>query len=137
MLGLIQTQLFFFRRRSQHVHFLQRQEEETEQTADPEENADDADDLGAEQTAVAAIKDTRALLGAAVDFGDVFFLCHETDPEDAKGAARAVHRRRFQRIVNLKLQEQFTSAVDDPRGDKAANDSSPRFGDGATGGDAD
>ena len=67
----------------------------------------------------------------------VFLLGHETDPENAEGAAEAVHRRRFERIVDLELEQELGGEVNDEGAERTADEGGPRFRDGATGGDGD
>lgn len=133
MLGLVQTNGFFFDRRAEQVHLLHQEEEGAEESADPRGDGEDADDLAGEKLAVTAVKDTGGI--DAENFGNVGSLSHETDPEDAKGTAEAVHRGSFERIVDLKLEQELGSAVNDARAEHTADESGPRFSSGATGGD--
>ena len=133
MLGLVQTNCFFFDRRAEQVHLLHQEEEGAEESADPRGDGEDADDLAGEKLAVASVKDAGGI--DAENFGNIGSLSHETDPEDAKGTAEAVHRGSLERIIDLKLEQELGSAVNDARAEHAANEGGPRFSGGATGGD--
>ena len=135
MLGFIQTERFFLDGGAEQVHLLHQHEEGTEHAARPGCDDNDTANLRAQELTVATVEDTRAV--DAKDFGDVVFLGHETNPEDAKGTAEAVHRRRFEGIVNLELEQELAGEVNDHGTEHTANKRGPRFGGGATGGDGD
>ena len=133
VLGLVQTDGFFFDRRAEQVHLLHQEEEGAEESADPRGDGEDADDLAGEKLAVAAVKDAGSV--DAENFGNVGSLSHETDPEDAKGTAEAVHRSSLERVIDLELEQELGRTVNDARAEHTANEGSPRFSGGATGGD--
>ena len=133
VLGLVQTNGLFFDGRAEQVHLLHQHEEGAEESADPRGDDEDADDLAGEKLAVAAVEDASGI--DTENFGNVRPLRHETDPDDAEGTAEAVHRGSLEGIVDLKLEQELGSAVNDARAEHAANEGGPRLSGGATGGD--
>ena len=105
----------------------------TNGAARPRDDDEDTDDLRAELLAATFVKRTSS---GTLSLG-VFLLGHETDPENAEGAAEAVHRRRFERIVDLELEQELGGEVNDEGAERTADEGGPRFRDGATGGDGD
>jgi len=133
--GDVKASVLFLLRDPEEIGVLEDSEDRSHGTQRPDGNDEEGEDLKTEKSTVAmlplGVEDTTSMVrdSLTVGFLDVVLGGEETDADETPGTAEGVHVDRFQRIIDLELEQELAAVVEDDGTDHPDEDRRPRHDD--------